>query len=222
MTKREERNQQLADDIKKFLLENELSQDTRIYFNNKCYDFDSAGKTYETLEDIKPSDYFEYANDNTVSMSFEGPLYEVLNGYRNGWPELEDEFLEIFEKYDMYYEMGNAWNLAASGDSLEDAPQPREAEIYIRPWEDNAPSELKSIQAAWNERIEQYVREHGDIGSCVLGAGFKFKYQGQLYKMPPYGGSQGSITWEKSQPEIKRMLEALGVENLKYDWGVMD
>ena len=44
-------------------------------------------------------------------MSFEGPLYEVLNGY--GSSHLEEEFVKIFDKYGLYYELGNAWNLTA-------------------------------------------------------------------------------------------------------------
>ena len=46
-------------------------------------------------------------------MSFEGPLYDVLNAYVPGWVKKEDEFRKLFEKYGFYYELGNAWNLSA-------------------------------------------------------------------------------------------------------------
>lgn len=41
-------------------------------------------------------------------MSFEGPLYDVLN-YEFG--SLAAGLDAIFEKYGVYYELGNAWNL---------------------------------------------------------------------------------------------------------------
>ena len=44
-------------------------------------------------------------------MSFEGELYDVLNGYAYGWGKRADEFRQIFEKYGVYFELGNAWNL---------------------------------------------------------------------------------------------------------------
>ena len=64
-------------------------------------------------ENRNPLDYFEYANPDTLSMSFEGPLYAVLNASVNGWVKLEDQFLKLFKKYGYYYEMGHAWNLSA-------------------------------------------------------------------------------------------------------------
>ena len=53
------------------------------------------------------------ANTNTLSMSFEGPLYHVLNRYVRGWTKLESELQKLFEKHGYYYEMGHAWNLSA-------------------------------------------------------------------------------------------------------------
>lgn len=112
----------LAKDIYNWCKENELWDDNTIYFDGKAWSNSSdwAGvkgkKIAEDLyeyEDKDPSLYFEYANQDTLSMSFEGGLYSVLNGYVSGWPELEDEFLKLFYKYDCYYEIGNAWNLSA-------------------------------------------------------------------------------------------------------------
>lgn len=110
----------LAMDIFKWLLEHEMWQDVRIYFNGKaigtynpetgeyCYN----ENRYFTIDDIDPKDYFEYVNeDHMLSMSFEGPLYELLNGYID-CRELTDEFMELFNKYGVYYELGNAWNLS--------------------------------------------------------------------------------------------------------------
>lgn len=57
-----------------------------------------------------PRDYFEYvADDHILSMSFEGPVYHMINGYAYGG--LVRRFHKIFEKYGVYYEQGDAWNL---------------------------------------------------------------------------------------------------------------
>ena len=116
------KNKALALDIYKWCKKNHLWGDNIIYFNGKAWaSFDEwhgeQGKQIdEDLYEYKnrnPLDYFEYANPKTLSMSFEGPLYEVLNAYCYGWVKLEDEFLKLFEKYGYYYELGNAWNLSA-------------------------------------------------------------------------------------------------------------
>jgi len=107
-----EKNRRLADCIKEFLERYSLNIDTRIYFNNMCYSFDSSGNM-TVIKNIKASDYFEYANDDTVSMTFEGPLYNALN--HGHWTScvIVEEFAKIFENHGMHYEMGNMWNLAA-------------------------------------------------------------------------------------------------------------
>ena len=62
-------------------------------------------------DEADPNNYFEYVREpNILSMSFEGVLYDVLNGYYGG--KKEAEFSKILEKYGLYYEIGNAWNLS--------------------------------------------------------------------------------------------------------------
>lgn len=106
------KNELLANDIKEFIMSNDLGMDVRIYFNNKCYDW--YGKNYlrepSLIDGIKPSDYFEYANDDTVSISFEGLLYDIINYSKNN--KLLEKFNNIFEKHNCYYEFGNSWNLS--------------------------------------------------------------------------------------------------------------
>lgn len=112
----------LARDIYSWCIENDLWGDSCIYFNGKAWaSWDSwheedgkqiSERLYE-YQERDPREYFEYANPDTLSMSFEGPLYHVLNGYVKGWTKLENEFFDIFKKHGMYYEMGHAWNLAA-------------------------------------------------------------------------------------------------------------
>lgn len=112
----------LARDIYDWCVKNDLWGDNIIYFNGKAWSSSSdwgmasGQKIDEDLyeyENKNPLDYFEYANPNTLSMSFEGSLNHVLNGYVHGWVKLEAEFSKLFEKYGLYYEMGYAWSLSA-------------------------------------------------------------------------------------------------------------
>lgn len=112
----------LAKDIYKWCKTNDLWGDNIIYFDGKAWsngDSWSGEKGKKIAEDLyeykdrNPRDYFRYANPKTLSMSFEGPLNHVLNAYVPGWIKLEDKFSKLFKKYDLYYEMGDAWNLSA-------------------------------------------------------------------------------------------------------------
>lgn len=111
----------LAKDIYKFCVNKDLWCDNIIYFNGKAWaSFNTwmgekgkrIDKNLYEFENRNPIDYFEYANPDTLSMSFEGSLNHVLNGYVSGWVKLEKEFSELFHQYGYYYEMGHAWNLS--------------------------------------------------------------------------------------------------------------
>lgn len=98
----------VAKRIEKFIREYRLDQDVRIYFSNKCWDYDSSGKK-TIIKDIKASDYCKYANDKTITMTFEGPLYAALNMHTTY--KLYDLFAEIdFDNH--YFELGHAWSLS--------------------------------------------------------------------------------------------------------------
>lgn len=111
----------MAMDIYDWCRKHDCWEDCSIYFNGKAItswkEWSSvAGKEiaeglYE-YEDKNPIDYFEYANPNTLSMSFEGYLNHILNAYVEGWIELEESFMNVFKKHNCYYEMGHAWNLS--------------------------------------------------------------------------------------------------------------
>lgn len=118
----EKKMEKLAKDIYGFCVKKHLWGDCTIYFNGKAWSSmsslngDVGVKIDENLyeyENRNPKDYFEYGNPDTLSMSFEGPLYEVLNAYMPGWVKLEDQFSKLFTKYGLYYEMGYAWSLSA-------------------------------------------------------------------------------------------------------------
>lgn len=115
-------NKLLAIDIYEWCIKHDLWGDNTIYFDGKAW---SNSKTWYGVkgkriaddlyeyEDKNPFDYFEYANSKTLSMSFEGSLNHVLNGYTRGCFKLQEEFRRLFEKYGLYYELGNSWNLSA-------------------------------------------------------------------------------------------------------------
>ena len=112
-----ERLEALAQDIYKWLVEHEMWVDICIYYDGKRMatndgnNFRYNGEPF-IEEDVDPRDYFEYVGDpHILSMSFEGPLYDLIN--YDGGHELE-EFHNIFTKHskDLYFEQGHAWNLS--------------------------------------------------------------------------------------------------------------
>lgn len=219
--------EEFAKEIIGFLERSGLASGVSIYFNNKVmrnkgkYDDDyNYISKWETTENVDPHDYFEYAAyDHILSMSFEGPLYDVLN-YTFG--AMEEKFLSIFHKYGLYYELGNAWNLSAY---LHDDDVDVEYTYYDRPKETiylyshgSNPSELQTIMNTWYE----LSKEVGDKGSCVLGAGFEFEWQGNKYFMGACSPWQGSISWETHKDVIQNLLENIGATNIYYKWGNID
>lgn len=117
----EEKIEELATEIFNWLVKHELWVDVCIYFNGKRWGthnietgefYYNQNKYYEMEAD--PRDYFEYVREpeNILSMSFEGPLYEVLNGYSGR--HLYADFDNILAKYGLYFELGHAWNLTVS------------------------------------------------------------------------------------------------------------
>ena len=112
----------LAIDIYEWCKKHDLWGDNTIYFDGKAWSnsevwgIEEGKKIAEDLyeyEDKDPCDYFEYGNSDTLSMSFEGSLNHILNGYTRGWVKLQEQFNNLFKKYDLYYEFGHSWNLSA-------------------------------------------------------------------------------------------------------------
>jgi hypothetical protein len=97
----------LAYKILELLKEYELTADVWIYFNSKC--LTGEGKV---IPDVLGSDKFQYATDDTISMTFEGDFCGVIN-YR--CPELANavmpKFDALLKSYGLFYEQGHHWNL---------------------------------------------------------------------------------------------------------------
>lgn len=112
--------EQLAIEIREFLLEHNMWMDVNIYFNGKCFStYDKEnGKFYYNdrknlvvRENEDPRKYFEYVNpDHILSMSFEGAVCEML--YYGAFQSIRRKFDAIFEKYGLYYRFGHHWNFS--------------------------------------------------------------------------------------------------------------
>lgn len=84
----------IAYEIQKWLRSYNMWQDVSIYYAGKRMSThkETDGKTEFRYngdpfieEGFNPKDYCEYANPATITMTFEGPFYEVMNGYYPGW-----------------------------------------------------------------------------------------------------------------------------------------
>lgn len=219
--------ERLANEIIVFLEAYDIANDVSIYYNGNVVrsrtEYKGNGEysyTWVKTYDVDPHKYFEYAAyDHILSMSFEGGLYDVLN-YTGG--RKMDKFMEILEKYGLYYELGNAWNLTCC--LIYDAEV--EYTYYERPKEMirlyrgdfSTSSELQNIMDIWYD----LSKKEGDNGSCVLGAGFGFEWKGEKYFMPAQSPWQGSLSWEAHKDVVHKMLEDIGATEIYYKWGIMD
>lgn len=109
----------LAVRIIMLLQENDLFCDTNLYLNNKKYSSNKTinAETKETVfgeyyitNDIDVTQCVEYNNPKTITMTFEGPLYDIMN-YSTDSP-LIDKLTKLLKSYGLYYEQGYMWSLA--------------------------------------------------------------------------------------------------------------
>jgi len=112
----------IARAIYDFCKQHDLWGDNTIYFDGVAWsNLPEWGDNHGTKIDDdlylylnkNPRDYFEYANPETLSMSFEGMLYRVLNEWYYGYElKLEKKFCELLASFGYYYELGNSWNMS--------------------------------------------------------------------------------------------------------------
>ena len=111
-----------AFEIINFLIRHKMWQDTNVYVNGKrygCYDgehyqYDNTWDCVFREDNMDPKKYIEYSSD-FLTMSFEGPFYDVVNYYLPSakyCDKILAEFDDICKKYGKYYELGYAWSLA--------------------------------------------------------------------------------------------------------------
>ena len=125
--------EKLAFQLYRYLYDKDLAGDLRIYYKGgHCISssyygggnvhFEKAvhtfeGKDYEyyyCTEEIKGSTYFEYSNDDTLSVSTEGGLCSVLNYYcdYDYCDKINEDLNKMFEEYGFYFEQGHHWNFS--------------------------------------------------------------------------------------------------------------
>lgn len=224
MTKQDIEN--LAMEVIDFLKERGLDSDVILYFNNKRILLNYGTEGIREQEGVSPLDYFDYvSHKHILSMSFEGELYAALNygGYGGSW-RVQEQLVELFNKYGLYYELGNSWNLSlfkADGNydgieytSYEPKPEPE----FIYSHKDNVLPELKEIMRKWYE----LSAKTGDYGCCVIGAGMTFNYKGKEFKMAACSPYQGEGSWTPHIEVVKEMLKDIGATNIMWNYGRMD
>lgn len=116
------KSERCAFEIINFLIRHSMWIDTSIYVNGKrysCYDgehhqYDNTWDCVFREDNMDPAKYVEY-NSKFLTMTFEGPFYDIVNYYfpnSKYCDKILAEFDDIIKKYNKYYELGYAWSLA--------------------------------------------------------------------------------------------------------------
>lgn len=105
----QELNEKIGQALIEYVQKHEFGTCTTIYFNNKRIRFDDATE-YTTTTNINVRDYLEYSNPQTVSMSYEGFMYNMFN--YNEFPNALEELHKIIDSFGYYTEFGHAWNFS--------------------------------------------------------------------------------------------------------------
>lgn len=91
-------------------------------------------------------------------------------------------------------------------------------EQYIDLYSKDIPEIIKEIRNMWSELCS----ETGDIGSCVIGEGMQFIYNGQKYSLSPCSPYQGKGSWTPHVEYIKLCLMNVGATDIYWDPGHLD
>lgn len=85
-------------------------------------------------------------------------------------------------------------------------------------YDENKIPAIKVIAQVW----EDLCRMSPDEGSCAIGYGMIFKYEGQKYKMIPRSNKQGEWSWEQWVDKIKNYLSIVGCTDIVWHCGRLD
>lgn len=89
---------------------------------------------------------------------------------------------------------------------------------------------VNNARDMWMVSAEEHFNEHGDVGSCVLGAGIKVEVVPPRCRKPrslmlisanEVAKCQGSLHWEHNVQEIVNYLRGQGLD-VYFDYGRMD
>lgn len=115
----------LSLEIADFLKSKELWDGIHIYVANKCIKsekdmFDRNdyiekvspnGTKYFEKDDVDVTEKIEYCNKDTITITFEGSLYSVIN--YNDFDFIDKMNRKFLDDYGLYFEQGHAWSMAA-------------------------------------------------------------------------------------------------------------
>lgn len=116
------RMRKLAGELVDYLSDNGILSDVNIYVAGErwsTYEPDAGhetrtiGKSGSVMHVVPCEDIgskIEYSNPDTITVTFEGGLYDLLN-YGDG--STEEDINSIMKKYGLYMEPGYAWSFAA-------------------------------------------------------------------------------------------------------------
>lgn len=90
-------------------MSNELKKGQKFHMLTVINNPKVAKEKFYVTDNVTAKKYIEYANEDLITMSFEGPLYHEIN-YGNG--KTYDDLRTFFEKRGLYFELGYAWSLA--------------------------------------------------------------------------------------------------------------
>ena len=181
-----------------------------LFYNRKLYNGDGTiGR-----EDANPQDWCRYFSSDFIM----GIWIEVPEEYVD-WEGLK----EILSRYNLYYEhctnvyINFVWN-----------GKGKEPEYTVFEKLEKITGLFESVDAPSSKimRImdEWYIKSasEGDRGSYVVGAGFKFRYEGKLYFMGAQSPWQGNLSWEPYVDGVRTSLAEAGATEIEYDYGRMD
>ena len=122
-----ERNEKLAKDLIKFIQSRGCWEDICVFFNGKALSSNKSwnvwrgvlieettnefteevNKVYEYNDIESPKYWTEYANEESVTVIFDGEFYAWLH-YYGDWDKLQ----AVLEPYNAYFEIGHATDLS--------------------------------------------------------------------------------------------------------------
>lgn len=201
---------ELRDKIFEWAIASEISpRDWGLFYDRKLYNGD--GTVF--CENANPLKWCKYFSHQFIM----GIWFE---GWHANWGMLD----EILAEYNLYMEhctdtyIEFVWNGEGKEPEYTVFEKPEEPERLYWPHDAQGNPEIAAIMGHWFERS----RDRGDKGSCVIGAGFTFRYKGKLYFMTAQSPWQGSLSWEPDVDIVRKDLEAIGATEITYDWGRMD
>lgn len=114
------RMEKLAMELIDLLIEHDMYIDVTIYVNNEMWSATRGRNdierhtpkqnTFFVTDNVDVSKRIEYANPDTITLTFEGPLYTALNYYDQS--HIRDRLDKLFLRYHLYAEQGHAWSMA--------------------------------------------------------------------------------------------------------------